>query len=627
MKSNRSLISFALICAAALFWAPRAFAYSQYWDSVIAPNPASCGGCHGAAPASTSACNGCHHHMNEGSLSGTVTPASVAAGGTVTATVNVGSTAGGSGYFGIVIVDAAGNIVAKSNTGALNPVPALSASSRTANIAIPAGTPAGTYTVGWYGNAVQYGSGSPNLCDSYSTCVIDPNNAVHATRKTSAVFTVTAPPPPAAPVATLSPTSVAITAGVGASANGTATLTNTGGGTLTVSGITACTGTTPPFTVAPSAIINLAASASQALTVTFAPTSAGTFTGCFNIATNDTAHPTVTLNLTGNATSTVVPPTATLSKTSLAITAAVGASATGTATLTNAGGGTLTVGGITACAGTTPPFTISPDATTPINLAATAGQTFTVTFAPTSAGPFTGCFNIATNDTANSTVTINVTGNTTAVTVPPTARLAQTSLTIAAASGSSASGTTTLSNTGGSTLTIPVGGITACSNTSPPFSIAPNAQSAAINIAPGDSQMLTVAFKPYSSGTFTGCYKIKTNDPAQPTLTLNLTGNASGSGGHSRIYDRDSLMGIEHINMYKNYGVACGSCHDGRREPGAPNIGDFPGHFSNGTCSQCHDGSRAPAWFISSMTSRTTRYSTCSQCHAVTQSGGSGTRR
>ena len=109
---------------------------------------------------------------------------------------------------------------------------------------------------------------------------------------------------PAAPVATLSPTTLAFastTAGSTAAAQ-TVTLSNTGNATLNISGIS-ITGANPAdFAETTTCGVTLAASASCTFSVTFTPASAATFTAILSVADNAAASPqTATLSGTGSA--------------------------------------------------------------------------------------------------------------------------------------------------------------------------------------------------------------------------------------------------------------------------------------------------------------------------------------
>jgi MYXO-CTERM domain-containing protein len=112
----------------------------------------------------------------------------------------------------------------------------------------------------------------------------------------------------AVPAVALSPTSLDFgTVTVGSSASRTASIQNTGTGSLSVTGISLCSGTSPEFTWSPSAPLTVAAGQSATLTVTYRPTEAGADTGCVAIATNDPANPTANLQVSGAGSQPPVP--------------------------------------------------------------------------------------------------------------------------------------------------------------------------------------------------------------------------------------------------------------------------------------------------------------------------------
>jgi uncharacterized protein (TIGR03382 family) len=220
-------------------------------------------------------------------------------------------------------------------------------------------------------------------------------------------------------VAALGATSLAFgNVTVGQSKALTTTVRNTGNASLSVTGVTTCSNTTPPFSMSPSAAFSVAAAGSQTLTVTFAPSSSGDATGCFKLATSDPAHATLTLNVTGTGTA-VATPNATLTPTALDFgSVTVGQSKPLTASVGNSGAASLSVTGVTTCdSSSSPAFTVSPSGA--FTVAAGARQTVTVTFAPSSAGAASACYRIATSDPAHATLQLTATGTAADVTAPP----------------------------------------------------------------------------------------------------------------------------------------------------------------------------------------------------------------
>ena len=194
----------------------------------------------------------------------------------------------------------------------------------------------------------------------------------------------------------------------------TMTIENKGDATLTVSNITSSDG---QFTISPTSF-SVNADASQDVTVTFTPTSAGTNYVTLTITSNDPDAGTI--NLTANGTGQELPPAISLSAT--AVNAGIvnkGASGTASFTVTNVGGGTLSVSNITSG---NSQFTVSP---TGFDLSAGASQTVTVTFSPTVVGWEQSTLTITHNASGNPfAVTANGIGRVT----PPTGDLTNTKI-------------------------------------------------------------------------------------------------------------------------------------------------------------------------------------------------------
>ncbi|HET9553313.1 MAG TPA: choice-of-anchor D domain-containing protein, partial [Anaeromyxobacteraceae bacterium] len=88
---------------------------------------------------------------------------------------------------------------------------------------------------------------------------------------------------------------------VGQSGQRTVAVRNQGTATLNVSSIALCTGTSAAFTWSPAAPFAVSPGGATQLTVTYAPTAAGTDTGCLTVASDDPAHPSSTLALSAAA--------------------------------------------------------------------------------------------------------------------------------------------------------------------------------------------------------------------------------------------------------------------------------------------------------------------------------------
>jgi hypothetical protein len=193
----------------------------------------------------------------------------------------------------------------------------------------------------------------------------------------------------------------------------------------------------------------------------------------------------------------------------------VGSNKTLSETLTNSGGSSLT---ISAASVTGAGFTVSGLAL-PLTLTAGQSTTFSVKFAPTAAGTVSGNVTITSNG-ANPNLNIPVSG--TGVT-PGTLSANPTSLSFGSVQvGNTASLSETLTNTGGSAVTISQANVTGAG-----FSITgltlPTTLNAAQNVT------FTVKFAPTSAGAVTGNLAIL-SDASNSTLNIALSGTGAAQG-------------------------------------------------------------------------------------------------
>jgi uncharacterized protein (TIGR03437 family) len=178
-------------------------------------------------------------------------------------------------------------------------------------------------------------------------------------------------------------------------------VSNTGSALL--SGTAALTGT--GFNLVGGTAISVQPGASQALTVRFAPGSAGAVAGTLKITSNDASSPaTVTLSGTGV---TIAVPVVAVSATSLDFgTVTVNQTKDLVVQVQNTGTAALTVSSATS---SNARFTVtSPSGSFSVN--AGSSQSVTVRFAPTAVGAQAGTLTLATNDPAHPSVTLALTG-------------------------------------------------------------------------------------------------------------------------------------------------------------------------------------------------------------------------
>ena len=297
---------------------------------------------------------------------------------------------------------------------------------------------------------------------------------------------------------------------VGNSQSLSETLTNSGGASVTISQATA---TGAGFSVSGLSLpLTLAAGQSATFSVAFAPQSAGAVSGNVAIVSNG-SNPTLNVPLSGTG---VTPGALTANPSSLSFgSVQIGSSQTLSETLTNSGGSSIT---ITQATPTGTGFSIS-GLSLPLTLTAGQTKTFSVAFAPQSAGAVSGNVAIV-NNGSNSTLNVPLSG--TGVT-PGTLTANPSSLSFGSVQiGSSQTLSETLTNSGGSSITI-----TQATATGAGFSI--SGLSLPLTLTPGQTKTFSVAFTPLSAGAVSGNVAIISNG-SNPTLNVPLSGTGVTPG-------------------------------------------------------------------------------------------------
>ncbi len=299
---------------------------------------------------------------------------------------------------------------------------------------------------------------------------------------------------------------------VGGSQTSTVTLQNSGGTSLA---ITSATLSGAGFSMGNLALpLTLNPGASTSVTITFAPTTAGSFSGSVTFATtSNQTNSTVVLNLSGTG---VTAGTLSSNPASLAFgSIQVGSSSSKSETLTNTGAASVKISQVTP-SGTG--FSVS-GLTLPATLAANQSVTFTVSFAPTSASAASGALSIV-SDASNSPLSVSLSGTGVAqgtLTANPTS-LAFGNVQI----NTSKSLSETLTNTGGTSLTI-----SAASASGTGFSL--SGLSLPLTLTAGQSTSFTVLFHPTASGAASGSVSI-TSNASNPGLSIALSGTGVTQG-------------------------------------------------------------------------------------------------
>jgi centrosomal CEP192-like protein/uncharacterized protein DUF1573/ASPM-SPD-2-Hydin domain-containing protein len=310
-------------------------------------------------------------------------------------------------------------------------------------------------------------------------------------------------------------------------AGSTATLnvsaTNSGNASVTVSGVAI---SSKYFSlVYPSIPVIIPAGQSVTATLKFAPDAVGSFSGTATITSDATNAPT-TLSLSGTG---VTTSQLALSPDSLAFgSVTTGSQSNRTVTLTNQGAATVNVSQVVASG---PGFKLS-GITTPLTLNGSQSTTFTVTFAPQSTGAENGNVTV-TSDAANATISMPLSGTGVA---PGALGSNPTSLSFGSVTvGSNQSLSETVTNTGGSSVTISQVGVSGTG-----FSL--SGITAPVTLTAGQSASFSVTFTPASAGSVSGNVTI-TSNATNPTLTIPLSGTGTAAAGQLTVTPATLALG------------------------------------------------------------------------------------
>jgi hypothetical protein len=298
---------------------------------------------------------------------------------------------------------------------------------------------------------------------------------------------------------------------VGSGQTQSATLTNSGGASVTVSHATL---TSTSFAVTGLALpLTLVAGQSATFSVNFAPQSVGGVSGNI-VFSSDASNPTMNFPLSGNA---VTPGQLIANPASLAFgSVQTGGSLTLMDSLTNTGGTSVTIsqatvtGGGFSISGLNVPFTLNPG----------ASLTFATLFAPQSAANASGGITVS-SDASNPTLTVSLSGTGTAqgqLNLTPTA-LDFGNVTV----GANASKTSSLS-AGGASVTV-----SSADLSSVEFSL--SGISLPLTLAAGQSVPFTLTFAPRISGSASAALSFTSNASNAPAEAL--SGNGTAPPAHS----------------------------------------------------------------------------------------------
>ncbi len=161
-------------------------------------------------------------------------------------------------------------------------------------------------------------------------------------------------------------------------------------------------------------------------------------------------------------------------------------------------------------------FTISPD--TAFTLASGQEHTINVTFHPTAEVPSSADLSFSTNDPSKPSPKVTLTGSG----VKSTADVSTYTLAFGPQRRGTVSTALTVRVENKGSAPLSAGPLSISQGA--PFVLAPNAPSAGFTLPVGQAADLAVMFSPTSTGPFTGSLSFTTDDPDEPTVTVNLTG-------------------------------------------------------------------------------------------------------
>ena len=307
---------------------------------------------------------------------------------------------------------------------------------------------------------------------------------------------------------------------IGSTGVQTVTLTNSGTATVDISQV-AVSGTGMTIIAGNASGASLAAAASIAVQIQFAPQTTGAVTGSL-VITNDGTNPAVTISLTGTGTS---DPQAQITATPATV--AFGSVVDGTTnsqtiSIKNTGNASLTLSqdSVTGAG-----FTIS--GLSLQTIPAGSSVTFNAIFSPTSAGAVSGSISIV-SDAGNSPFAISLSGTGTAAVASLSASPASVNFGNITP-GNTTSQNVTLTNTGNANVTISGVNVTGAG-------LSDSGVSSNMTLQPNQSATLTATFTPASTGSTSGSITIASNAASSTVIslsgtshTVNLAWNASTS--------------------------------------------------------------------------------------------------
>lgn len=292
----------------------------------------------------------------------------------------------------------------------------------------------------------------------------------------------------------------------------TITFNNNGRQSVTLLQVTS---SSPVFIVSgPALPLVLSGRSSATFGVSFAPTTAGTFTGTIAFTTNSKNNNVLTVSVSGTAAAPAPAQTYLLypSATSLAFgKVLVGTSSSQTVSLSNTGNSSVSISAVSVTGSS---FSVS-GFSGPVTLAAGQSLSLVLACAPASVGSYVGSLTVTSNATNSpATITLSGTGVQPAISVVPSS-VSFSSVTV----GVTNSQTVTISNPGTANLTVSQAALLGTNFTYSGLVLP-------LTITPGASSPFTVGFTPSSASTFSATLTLSSN---APTSSLNIPLSGTGT--------------------------------------------------------------------------------------------------
>jgi len=291
----------------------------------------------------------------------------------------------------------------------------------------------------------------------------------------------------------------------------TTTVSNTGAASVTISSVAI---SNQNFSLSgPSLPVTIAVGQNSTISLVFIPNAAGAFSATVSVSSN-ASNVSTTLSLSGTG---VANGQLALNPTSQSFgSVTVGSQSNQIVTLTNNSASTVNISQASV-SGTG--FKLN-GVTAPIALNASQSTTFTVTFAPQSTAPASGSLTITSN-ASNPMLTIPVSGTGVAL-----GALGSSPTSLAFGSvqvGNNQALAETVSNTGGSSLTLSQVGISGTG-----FTL--SGITTPVTLTPGQSASFSVSFTPQSASSASGSLTI-TSNASNPMLTIPVSGTGTAAAG------------------------------------------------------------------------------------------------